>query len=374
MTNDACGMRNEIRMTNARTLAAFLVIHHSLPLDHPSARLLPTLANPGVFPPTAMPDIPFICYGGNFVVQQPFVVRRAQTFAFALDGNRDRLQALCDKTLNLSPTTRYTVVSSTVLAAFMRMERLCSGVPASAACGMFTERELNVSILLAAEEKVGPVWLPARLVWHMPYLWLDSSNAMIAGRDIYGFPKQFGSIAMPSREGEPAEFCATGEVLPRFAPQTHASIEPIATLRRTDAATVEFAEPFAEIAGAAGAFVQEVMRVTDPLLFLGAGLADLAAENLLNLVFLRQLPSIVDGSRACFQSIVEASSLPRELRDGGFLRGDYVMEIPHHDSAPWAYELGIAALPEKVTVQPHAAFHLDLDFDLSPGREIWTAT
>ena len=321
-----------------------------------------------------MPHVPFIRYGGNFVVQQPFVIRQTQAFGFAVDGDRDRLQALCDKTLNLAPTTRYTVLSSTVLVAFMRMDRLCSTVPASAACGTFTERELNISILLAAEEKVGPVWLPARLVWHMPYLWLDSSNALIAGRDIYGFPKQYGGIAMPSREGEPAEFRATGEVLPCFAPQTHACIEPIATARRTDAPTLEFAAPFAEIAGAAGAFVREVMRLTDPLLFLGASLADLTAEHLLNLVFLRQLPSIVDGSRACYQAIAEASSLPRGFHGGGFLRGDYALEIPHHDSAPWAYELGIAARPAAVAVQPHAAFHLDVDFELSAGREIWTAS
>lgn len=321
-----------------------------------------------------MPNVPFIRYGGNFLVQQPFVIRQARTFGFAVDGDRERLQALCERTLNLSPTTRYTVVSSTVLVAFMHMNRLCSGVPEAAACGTFKERELNISILLAAEEKTGPVWLPARLVWHMPYLWLDSSSALVAGRDIYGFPKQHGSIAMPSREGEPAEFRAAGEVLPCFDPQTHASIEPIATVRRIDAPGLEFADPIAGIAGAAAAFVKEVMRITEPLLFAGAGLADLTAEHLLNLVFLRQLPSIEDGSRACYQAIAEASSLPRALHDGGFLRGDYALEIPHHDSAPWAHELGIAANPETVTVRPHAAFHLDVDFDLSVGREIWTAS
>lgn len=320
-----------------------------------------------------MTNVPFIRYGGNFVVQQPFVIRQAQTFGFAVDGDRDRMQALCDRTLNLSPTTRYTVVSSTVLVAFMHMKRLCSGVPESAACGTFTERELNISILLAAEEKVGPFWLPDRLVWHMPYLWLDSTNALVAGRDLYGFPKQYGSIAMPSREGEPAKFSATAEVLPHFDPQAHACIEPVATVRRIDAPNVEFADSFAEIVGAAGAFLREVMRITNPLLLLRAGIANLTAENLLNLVFLRQLPSIEDGSRACYQAIAEASSLPRDLRDGGFLRGDFALEIPHHDSAPWAYELGIAANPEEVTVHPHSAFHLDVDFDLSAGREIWTA-
>lgn len=321
-----------------------------------------------------MPNVARIQYGGNFLVQQPFAIRQVQAFGFAVDGDRARIQALCDQCLNLAPHTRYRVLSSTVLVTFMRMGRLASALPAEAARGTFTETELNISIFLAGEEKHGLVWLPARLVWHMPYLWLDSSNAMIAGRDIYGFPKQYGSIAMPRAAGEKAEFSARSEVLHRFAPTAQAEILPVATVRRTDRPALEFERPFEQLAGAAGLFVKEVLRITDPFLFLGASLADLTAEHLLNLVFLRQLPSIVDGSRACYQAVAEASSLPQALRSGGFLSGAYALEIPYHDSVPWAYELGIAATKADATVQPHAGFHLDFDFDLSAGREIWTAT
>ena len=137
-----------------------------------------------------MPHVPLIRYAGNAIVPQPFAIRQARACGFAVEGDRAKMQALCDKTLNLAPATRYRVLSSTVLITFMRMERLASTQPAAAACGSFAETELNVSLLLAAEEKHGPVWLPHRLVWNMPYLWLDSSSAMIAGRDIYGFPKQ----------------------------------------------------------------------------------------------------------------------------------------------------------------------------------------
>lgn len=320
-----------------------------------------------------MPNVPRIQYGGNFLVQQPFAIRQARAFGFAVDGDRDRIQALCDKCLNLAPDTRYRVLSSTVLVTFMRMERLSSALPVEGARGSFTETELNISIFLAAEEKPLLLWRPARLVWHMPYLWLDSNNAMIAGRDIYGFPKQYGTVSMPREEGEKAEFAVTSEVLHRFAPDTRAEILPIVKARRTDAAALAFERPFAEVAEAAGLFVKEVMRITDPLLLLGAGFANLTAEHLLNLVFLRQLPSIVDGSRACYQGIVEASSLPRGLRGAGFLSGEYALEIPYHDSAPWAWELGIVANKVDAIIHPHAGFHLDFDFDLSAGREIWTA-
>ncbi len=321
-----------------------------------------------------MPNVPFIRYGGNAIVRQPFAIRHVTAFGFAVDADADRLQALCDRTLNLAPDTRYRVLSSTVLITFMRMAQLSSQLSAEAAQGSYSETELNVSLFLAAEEKGALVWLPARLVWHMPYLWLDSSAALIAGRDAYGFPKQYGTVTMPLGEGRTADFSVTAEVLNRFAPTAQASIQPIITAHRTDSPVLEFEQPFGQVSETAEAFVRQALRITEPLLFIGASLADLTAEHLLNLVFLRQLPDIADGSQACYQSIAEASSLPQAFRSGGFLRGDYEITIPHHDSVPWAQELGLAPGAGNVTLHPHAAFHLDIDFDLTAGREIWTAT
>ena len=321
-----------------------------------------------------MPNVPLIRYGGNFMIPQPFAIRQVRAYGFAVTGDAAKMQALCDKTLNLAPDTRYQVLSSTVLITFMRMERLTSTQPAAAALGTFSETELNVSVFLAAEEKFGPVWLPKRLVWNMPYLWLDSSHAMIAGREIYGFPKNYGSVSMPLAEGERADFSARSEVLHRFGPQQQGAILPIANVRRTDATALAFERPFDEVAGAFGDFVEAVIGITEPFTFIAASLGNLTAEHLLNLTFLCQLPSIVDGSRACYQGIAEASAVPVAVRGAGLLSGDYEIAIPYHDSVPWAYELGLVATKTDALLTPHAGFHLDMDFDLTAGREIWTAT
>ena len=341
-----------------------------VPRDSPLASIPPLRAACGC---PHMDNVPFIQYAGNSIVRNPFSIRDVKAFGFAVTASRQRIQALVDKTLNLAPDTRYRAVSSTVLITYMCMERLTSAVPAEAAHGSSRENELNVSFLLAVEEKLGPAWLPARLAWHMPYLWLDSSAAMIAGRDIYGFPKQYGTVSMPSAMGETAEFSAAGEVIHRFAPGSRAEILPIATARRTDAAPLAVERPFGQIAGATEAFVREVLRITDPLLFIGASLADVTAEHLLNFAFLRQLPRIEDSTRACHQSIAEASSVPLAIRGGGFLSGDFEIEIPRHDSVPWAEEIGLAPGAADVTVKPHSAFMLDFDFELTAGREIWSA-
>jgi hypothetical protein len=321
-----------------------------------------------------MATVPFIRYAGNNIVKNPFAIRHAKAFGFAVDGNLDSIQALIDKTLNLSPDTRYRAVSSTVLIAYMRMQELACALPPDDTHGCYCENELNVSFLMAVEERHGVAWVPKRLAWYLPYLWLDSNHAMIAGRDIYGFPKQYGTLTLPLVEGEKAEFTAVSEVLPKYEPSERAAVLPIAIARRTDAPTLQFERPFGELVSAVETFTEEALRLDKPLLFIGASLADLTAEHLVNLAFLRQLPCNDGSTMACYQSVAEASTILKDFRGGSFLKGDYEIEIPYYASTPWAQEIGLAPGPQDVTVKAHAGFYLDIDFDFSFGREIWTTT
>jgi len=322
-----------------------------------------------------MASIPYIRYGGNFLARQPYAIGGVTGYGFGADGDLAKMQALVDRTLNLSPDTRYRVLSKTVFITFFRMNRLVSTVPEDAAKGYFSETELNFTLLLAAERKVGAVFLPERLVWHMPYLWVDSNQAMIAGRDVYGFPKQYGTVTMPLAPGQPALFSAAGEVLHTFDPQSQGAVYPIVHARRTDAPTLELDSPLGAIEAAVAKFLAEAVRISNPLLFAGTALADLTAKHLLALVFLRQLPSIVDADCACYQSIAEASYDLTQFHGAGFLKGDYEVEIYKHDSVPIAEELGFAATDAagNARLKPHCSYFAGIDFTFNQAQEIWTA-
>ena len=322
-----------------------------------------------------MSPTPYIRYGGNFLPRQPYAIGGVTGYGFAVDGKLADMQALCDKTLNLSGDTCYRVVSQTVFITFFRMNHLASTIPADAAQGYFSETELNVTLLLAAGKMIGPIFVPHRLVWHMPYLWVNSNVAMIAGRDVYGFPKQYGDVSMPLAEGQPALFSAAGEVLHNFSPQTESCVRTIVSARRTDADTLEFQSPFESVETAAAEFLREAVRIHDPLLFAGSALADLTQRHLLALVFLRQLPSILDGSLACYQSIAEASYDLTKFNGAGFLKGDYEVEIFKHDSVPMAAELGLPASdPDgNARLKPHVSYFADIDFTFNQANEIWVA-
>ena len=321
-----------------------------------------------------MASVPYIRYGGNFLLRQPYAIGGVTGYGFGVDGDIAKMQALCDKTLNLSGDTCYRVVSKTVFITFFRMNHLASTIPADAAKGYLCETELNFALLLAAGKMMGPLFIPDRLVWHMPYLWLDSSHAMIAGRDVYGFPKQYGTITMPLKEGQPAVFSATGEVLQNFSPQTEGTVQTIVSARRTDADTLQFQGAFEGAESAFAEFLREAVRIPDPLLFAGSVLADLTHRHFLALVFLRQLPSIVNGDLACYQSIAEASYDLTKFNGAGFLQGEYEVDIFKADSVPIAVELGFATdAAGNARLKPHVFYFAEIDFTFNQASEIWVA-
>jgi len=321
-----------------------------------------------------MASVPYIRYGGNFLLRQPYAIGGVTGYGFGVDGDIAKMQALCDKTLNLSAETHYRVVSQTVFITFFRMNHLASTIPCDAAKGYLCETELNITLLLAAGKMIGPVFIPNRLVWHMPYLWLDSSHAMIAGRDVYGFPKNYGDISMPLKAGQPAVFRAAAEVLHNFSPQTEGTVQTIVSARRTDADTLQFQGAFQTVESAAAEFLREAVRIPDPLLFAGSALADLTQQHFLALVFLRQLPSIVNGDLACYQSIAEASYDLTKFNGAGFLQGEYEVEIFKQDSVPIAVELGFATdAAGNARLKPHVSYFAEIDFTFNQASEIWVA-
>jgi len=321
-------------------------------------------------------SFPFIRYGGNFVPRQPYNIEGVNGYGFAANGDQEKIQALVDKTLNFRKSDLvYRVISPTVVFSFLKLNTLRSAEAEDAQKGAYSETEFSVTILLAAGKHVAGLFIPERVVWYMPYLWLDSGTAMISGREIYGYPKQYGKVNMPLSDGDPAVFGVSTEVITHFAPNARSSIQPLIGVHRTDAAALEYANGFEAIEDAVEGFLSEVMHLNLAELAAGTFIEVLTLHHLLSLVFLRQLPDIADGSRASYQSIAEAPFEVTQFRGAGFLSGQYAIDINSHDSAPIATELGFepADGAQNARITPHLGFHLDFDFRLEAGSEIWVA-
>jgi hypothetical protein len=175
--------------------------------------------------------------------------------------------------------------------------------------------------------------------------------------------------------GDPAAFEVKAEVLSRYSPQTRASVERLIAARRTDTGFLEYAHGWNALEDAVGGFIHEALHLHTAELVAGSLVETLSAKHLLSLAFLRQLPSIEDGSRACYQAIAESPFDVTRFGNGGFLAGKYELEILKRDSSPIASELGFAASNSDgdARISPHIGYYLDFDFRLDAGQTIWEA-
>ncbi len=321
-----------------------------------------------------MANVPMIRGGSYGLPLHPFDIERITSYGVAVDADREALQRLVDETLNVPQSgLNFIVISPQVLFTFMRMGSLRSEPDPN--CGFYTETELNVTVMLASWSPQVPI---PRIYWYMPYLWIDTPTPLLAGRDIFGYPKQYGRIDMPAGDGAPAEFCATGEVLHPTAPGTCAAMCPVARVRRTDGGNPGKIEPgklSVDPDSAVGILLESVIEFSLGS-FAGATeelVQSFGLDRLLKLVFLRQFPSIEDENRACYQSIASTAFEVKNFRRGGLLEGKYELEIPKYDGLDLAAKLGIGQGPGDVKVPAKTAYFMDFDMRLDRGTELWVA-
>lgn len=321
---------------------------------------------------------------GQLTLRHPFQLSQVSAFCFGLRADVGQLSRLCGARLNLGSSIGYHPVAPMVLATFLRAERLSSLYPEDAQKGFLQETELSFTIPLLSVNKRFGLSIPRSLVWHMPALWVDSGPALTAGREVYGYPKQFGRVTMPTGLNRPAVFEAQTEVIRQYARAEVAEFRPIAKVRRVDGETLE-----ATIASRlADAFLDFCRKVFEHELVPMKAASrirrfakkarkfwerDLDIQDPLVLVFLKQFPSILGSVEASYQAVAEAPVRVNGFRGAGLLAGDFEVEIPHYDSLNLAGALGLEGEtgPDgTLRSQATFGFFADLDFSLNLGRLI----
>ena len=85
-------------------------------------------------------------------------------------------------------------------------------------------------------------------------------------------------------------------------------------------------------------------------------------------MFLKQFRDAADPRRACYQQLIKATGnvKPTSFAGGGWMMGDYTMDLADHDSHPIAADLGLPVGRSHID----EAFHLTFSFTMEPGEEL----
>jgi uncharacterized protein with NAD-binding domain and iron-sulfur cluster len=314
----------------------------------------------------------YIERGGEIVLRGPFAQEGTRMYMFLLSADEEKLEALVDRCLNIG-RTRYRPVGPFVALNCADIQRIRSLHPEDSQKGVMTERDVAFWIPVVAGDGALGAILPSRVVWFLPYIFVDSPPPMAVGREIYGFPKLAGRIDIHEPEDTNSLVTVDAYAIERFSPTSRAHEQRLVEVRRkADDERGALARLWSALDHATSGFSSGFLEAAEALVAgagtdaLASAFREVSASQVVRMAFLKQFRDTGDHQRACYQSVIEATLRVTAFRAGGPLSGPFEVLVPHKDSHPIAAELG---LPDG-RVEPLFAGWVDFDFDVDEGEEV----
>jgi hypothetical protein len=339
-------------------------------------------------------DLPvYVERGGEISYRHPAEADDIRMYGFVLDADRELLDRWCDLCFNgPSGVKRWGAAGSHVILNFVDVPTLRSVDRLDASLGVVREQETAI-------------WLPVvdrdqnRMMWAIPYMFVNSDLAMVGGRETYGFPKQLGRMTIPRNQHAPAALTLKALTLRTFTPSSVAREREVVTAKRlSDRATRldpagwdDLGRTVRDLAWLAsnpdrrhadaaarggaltsiptlgeveliGRTVQSLDTDADTALLLAR---QLIAENV-PMLLLKQFRDAVEPGAACYQAIVEVPNRITAFHGGGLLPDDYGIRFNKLAGEPVHRELGVP-----FELRPRIAFWLEFSFLVELGTLLW---
>jgi len=311
-----------------------------------------------------MPKLsPFREVGSKKTFRPPYTISGVRLYGFLLPADAATLDQTIGDALDAPDgSVTYRSALPIVLLSFTELGRLAASDPPDAGVGWVSEKEMTTWVLAARESK----GLADALAWYIPYIVVDSPDALLTGREVEGFPKEMGNIVV-----DPKGFAAEAWVFPKFSPATEVTCMPVAKATPT-AQPPTAGVVWRTLEDALGGLAKEIFKEGPllPSLKLAVDMVASLLKKELGLVFLKQERDVGDGGMACYQAVTEAPVKVTGFRGGGLLDGQYAIEVASFDSHPMVADLGL----DPAVLGSVKGFWLDFDFVLEKGKVIWQAT
>ena len=355
--------------------------------------------------PENLPD--YVDRGGRQVWRPPYTARGVKLFGFVVDANAKAIDGLLERDFNepAGGAVDYRCAHSSVIVIFAAIDRLASEDPRDECRGYISEREVSVWCL-AADVAAGN-----RLLWYLPYVFVDAGQAVASGREVYGYPKQIGFFEddYPDKLENGGKTTVCAPAIDQFGvdakaiplPMLSADHQPaggpapadeFSKLRErfTTGLDINDRAPFGPGPRPSGAITPigapppsrgtvstrpawAGRRVLDTQLGRGQieSAGALVGEMVENptLIFLKQFRDVSCPTKACYQAIVEAP-LAIHLSKATYTalhKQAFKLTVADWDSHPIASDLGL----DPGELSPELVFQAGFDFDIQLGLEVW---
>jgi len=383
-------------------------------MDHIRLGTARVISNPAWNPATEAPTpgepprLPmYVDRGAEAVWRQPSLLFGARIYGFGIKVDEDHQQTILDRYVNdIARHSNSTYGSrpfhlrpcagvDLVMLLFVEYERITSGNPDDMKLGGMAYRECLATQLAIADDPEYP-----ELDWFIPYICLNVDSPRLGGREIFGYPKQLGTIDPFERYGEPERLL---DPVRRLTLKTtvirrasnHAAERNVTVVEVNGPEHVPATQPYANpqemlfdlLAHSQGRNPESSLmtRLFPHIPFLaafgnggmtlpGPGVDVVAAllTNGIGDVFLKEFRDCQNPKQACYQAVCKTDTVPAKFHGGGRILDPTEYEIAIQDlaSEPLLSLVLGGGGRGRMTTTPHFAYWLDLDLELTAGRVI----
>lgn len=319
-----------------------------------------------------MNNTPFRYINGSMAFPPPFQETGSHFNNFVYTVDPKKLQKVCDQWFNIPSNGEvyYQPLLPVVLVTFGDCQSARPDVGPYKDWGFIKYREVIFSIFTVRLIKKGGIWLADHVGALVPYIFVDDSIVMAAGREVYGMPKIMSTIQIPENihEGSP-KFSLASVSTQQFDPNIAFQNLPIASIEQeksNDATPHRWADmktAFEEIKH----LIFGGNHITLPDFDLLIEMGKVFLEQKLPFSSLRQLRNIDSSDTAAYQAIVDFYARMTKFESAGLLPGNYRLNLPDNKLFPIAEDLGL-----QDGQLADAAFWLKWNFIFETGTNVWT--
>jgi len=306
----------------------------------------------------------YIHAGGNVMMHAPLALNDSQMYGFFVRGERTKLQATVDLTLNAPAAGKmhFKVLSPYVMLTFTRVHHANSTDPTDRAKGWGQETDI-VTWVLVGQQNAGSTKIDHLFVYPC-HIWVDDCMALINGRELYGYPKYLCEYTMPQPGETPRSFTLAAKGFEPFGPDVPMAMHPLLEVESSNAQP----SPLQNLEQLVMQAVQVLASDLDALDLDLAGWEQVAKAMLapqLDQIFLKQFPD-GSGTRAVYQAVTASPAVVKKIHSVELLGGDWRCNLHRFASFPLDQTLGLP-LGEQPAILP---FHVHFDFEVGAAREL----
>ena len=316
---------------------------------------------------------PYVEYGGRATAPSPFACEGGTMRSLLVEGDANAIAELVDRMFNVPSGSgiEYRSFGSHVMMMMGNFKRITSLTQPFDRWGAVRETQASFWIPVLAGRRLGGVFIAERLLMAVPYVFVDNPMSYLGGREDYGYAKVMARFDPVLGLGDHVTMEAFGGDFGRFeGAEWRKLVELTASgaLRPTEQRPVQSGTlPLVELLIGGQQQIAQGQEIVLADLTLTSGLIDDLIAGRMSQVFLKQFRDTADGTRACYQAVVEAAVQIKRITYA-LTERDWSIKVHRLDSHPIDRELGVASQ------QASIALDMEIDFVVENGFEVGRVT